>query len=76
MSRTSNPRDNAVIASFFSTLTDELIDRERYGSPDGAQRSIAEWIDDFCNTQRRHTSLGNMSPIKYELACQMRKRRT
>jgi putative transposase len=76
MSRTSNPRDNAVIESFFSTLTDELLDRERYGSPDSAQRSIAEWIDDFYNTQRKQTSLGDMSPIKYELACQMRKRRT
>ena len=76
MSRTSNPWDNAVIESFFSTLTHELLDHERYVGPDGAQRSIAEWIDDFYNTQRRHTSLGNMSPIKYELACQMRKRRT
>jgi putative transposase len=76
MSRTRNPWDNAVIESFFSTLTHELLDRERYGDPDRAQRSIAEWIDDFYNTQRRHTALGNMSPIKYELACQMRKRRT
>jgi putative transposase len=71
MSRTSSPWDNAVIESFFSTLT-----HERYVGPDGAQRSIAEWIEDFYNTQRRHTSLGNMSPIKYELACQTRKRRT
>ena len=76
MSRTRNPWDNAVIESFFSTLTHELLDHERYVSPVGAQRSIAEWIDDFYNTQRRLTSLGNMSPIKYELDCQMRKRRT
>ncbi len=75
MSRTSNPWDNAVIVSFFSTLTHQLLDHEHYVSPDGAQRSIAEWIDDFYKTQRRHTSLGNMSPIKYELACQVRKRR-
>ena len=46
-SRTSNPWDNAVIESSLSTLTHELLDHERYGSPDGAQRSIAEWIDDF-----------------------------
>ncbi len=76
MSRTRNPWDHAVIESFFSTFTHELLDRERYVSPDGARRSNAEWIDDFYNTQRRHTSLGNMSPIRYELACQMRKRRT
>jgi putative transposase len=76
MSRTSNPWDNAVIESFFSTLTFELLERERYGDTDVAQRSIAEWVDDFYNTTRRHTSLGNMSPVRYELACQMRKRRT
>jgi transposase InsO family protein len=60
-----------VIEIFLSTLTHEL-----YVSPDGAQRSIAEWIDDFYNTQRRHTSLGTMRPINYELSRQMRKRRT
>jgi len=70
------PWDNAVIESVFSTLTHELLDRKRYGDPDRAQRSITECIDDFYNAQRRHTALGNMSPIKYELACQMRKRRT
>lgn len=76
MSRTKNPWDNAVIESFFSTLSFELLDRERYADTDAAQRSIAEWIDGFYNTHRRHTALGNMSPIKYEMACQMRKRRT
>jgi hypothetical protein len=76
MSRTSNPWDNAVIDSLFSTLTHELLDQEGYGSPDGAQRSIAEWIGDLYNVQRRHTSIGNRSPIKYELACQICKRRT
>jgi len=62
-----------VIESFFSTLTHELLDHERFDSPDSARRSIAECIDDFYNTQRRHTPLGNTSPIEYELACQMRK---
>jgi transposase InsO family protein len=76
ISRTRNPWDNAVIESFFSTLTHELLKHERYRDTDRAQRSISEWIDDFYNTQRRHTALGNMSPIRHELACQMRKRRT
>jgi len=75
MSRTRNPWDSTAIERLFSTLTHELLDRERYGDPERAQRSISEWIDDFYNIQRRHTALENMSPIKYELACQMRKRR-
>ncbi len=76
MSRTGNPWDNAVVESFFSTLTQELLNRERFSDPEQAQRSIAEWIDGFYNPQRRRTTIRNMSPIKYELACQMRKRRT
>ncbi len=76
MSRTGNPWDNAVVESFFSTLTHELLNRERYGDPEQAQRSISEWIDGFYNPQRRHTTIRNMSPIRYELACEMRKRRT
>ncbi len=58
-----------MIESFFRPLTYEPLDHERFGSPDSAQRSIAEWIDDLYNTQLRHTFLGNMSPINYELAC-------
>lgn len=76
MSRTRNPWDNAVIESFFSTLRFELLDRERFEDPEHAQRSIAEWIDGFYNPQRRHTTLGNTSPIKYELTWQMRQQRT
>ncbi len=71
MSRMNNAGDNTVIESFFSTPT-----YERFSSPDGAQRSIAERIDAFYNARRRHTSLRAMSTIKHGLSCQMRKRRT
>lgn len=76
MSRARNPWDNAVIESFFSTLRFELLDREKYSDPEHAQQSIAEWIDGFYNIQRRHGTIGNMSPIKYELTWQMRQQRT
>jgi transposase InsO family protein len=76
MSRACNPWDNAVIESFFRTLRFELLDRGKYSDPEHAQRSIAEWIDGFYNIQRRHTTIGNMSPIKYELTWQMRQQRT
>lgn len=76
MSRTSNPWDSAVIESFFSTLHFELLSRTRFENQEDAQPSITEWINNFYNSQRRHTTIGNTSPIKYELACQMRKRRT
>ena len=62
MSRTSNPWDNAVIESFFSTLHFELLTRTRLESQEDAQQSITEWIDNFYNAQRRHTTIGNTPP--------------
>ncbi len=76
MSRTSNPWDNAVIESFFSTLHFELLARTRFDNQEDAQQSITDWIDNFYNPQPRHATIGNTSPIKYELACQVRKQRT
>ena len=76
MSRKRNPWDNAVIESFFSTLRFELLCRTRFADPDEAERGISEWIERFYNLHRRHTTLGNVSPISYELAWQMRKQRT
>ena len=71
MSRKRNPWDNAVIESFFSTLRFELHCRTRFADPDEAERGIGEWIERFYNLHRRHTTLGNVSPINYELAWQM-----
>ncbi len=76
MSRKRNPCDNAVIESFFSTLRFELLCRTRFADPDEAEREISEWIERFYNLHRRHTTLGNVSPINYELAWQMRRQRT
>jgi transposase InsO family protein len=58
MNRERNPRDNAVIDSFFSTLRFELIGRTRFANPDEAERGISEWIECFYNLYRRHTTLG------------------
>ena len=27
---------------------------------------IADYIESFCNQKRRHSALGNISPVKYE----------
>lgn len=76
MSRKRNPWDNAVIESFFSTLTFELLSRHRYQDHESARRSIEEWIECFYNPLRRHTTLGGASPIRYEMAWQMRRQRS
>lgn len=67
MSGKGNCYDNAVAESFFSTLKQELIHRHRWPSKAGAKAAIGRYIDDFYNPQRRHSFVGNISPLDFEL---------
>ena len=61
--------DNAVVESFFSTLKLELdLDdqREVLISPQQLQREVAFWIEGYYNRERRHSTIGYLSPIDYE----------
>ena len=66
MSRRGNCWDNAVAESFFSTLKTELLDGRPPGSLDDARRRLFEYIEVFYNRQRRHSTLGQMSPADFE----------
>ena len=66
MSRPGNCYDNAVTESFFSTLKTELVNHQRYATHEQARRSLFEWIEVFYNRQRRHSSLGYLSPEAFE----------
>jgi putative transposase len=61
--------DNAVAESFFSTLKFELDlddDAETLFNPAQIQRSLAFWIEGYYNRERRHSTIGFLSPINYE----------
>jgi transposase InsO family protein len=61
--------DNAVVESFFSTLKHELgLDdaAEILNSPQQLIRQMAFWIDGYYNRERRHSTIGYLSPIDYE----------
>jgi transposase InsO family protein len=58
--------DNAVLESFFSTLKKELIYREKYQDIDELQKSLFEYIEIFYNRQRKHSTLGYLSPFEFE----------
>jgi len=61
--------DNAVVESFFSTLKHELDlddDAETLKSPQKLIRQLAFWIDGYYNRERRHSTIGYLSPIDYE----------
>lgn len=66
MSSKGNCYDNAPTESFFSTLKRELIYRERYQTRDEAMKSLFEYIEVFYNRQRRHSTLGYLSPLQFE----------
>jgi hypothetical protein len=66
MSRRGNCWDNAVCESFFATLKVELVYRNRWNDRATARAAIAEYIECSYNPQRRHSSLGYLSPTDYE----------
>jgi putative transposase len=52
--------------SFVSTLKRELIHRRSWPSRQMARTAIFEYIETFYNPRRRHSALGNLSPLEYE----------
>ena len=66
MSRKGDCYDNAVIESFWSTLKAECATGV-YASRSEARQSIFEYIEVWYNRQRRHSSLGYVSPQAFEM---------
>jgi len=58
--------DNAMCESFFATLECELIDRSTFRNREDARDAIFDFIEGFYNTHRRHSALGNHSPVQFE----------
>ncbi len=68
MSRKGNCWDNAVVESFFSTLKQELVYTTDFNTRAQARLALFEYIEAFYNRQRRHSTLGYVSPVQFELA--------
>lgn len=64
MSRKGNCYDNAPIESFWGSLKNELIHQTQYESRAQAKGEIVEYIEIFYNRMRRHTKLGNITPVE------------
>lgn len=67
MSRKGDCWDNAVAESFFASIKGEMIDRADFETRTQAIYAIADYIESFYNTSRRHSSIGYLSPIEFEL---------
>ena len=66
MSRRGNCWDNAVVESFFGTLKTELT-AITWSTRAVAVAAVTDYIDVFYNRRRRHSSLGYISPVAFEL---------
>jgi transposase InsO family protein len=67
MSRKGDCWDNAVVESFFSTLKTELLHEQDFATHEQARTAIADYIESFYNCRRKHSTLGFVAPIEYEL---------
>ena len=69
MSRKGNCWDNAVAESFFASLKKEVEEFETvFASRRQARHQLFEYIEIFYNRERRHSSLGYLSPAEFERA--------
>jgi putative transposase len=66
MSRRGCCYDNAAMESFWSTLKVELIHRRTFQTRAEATQAIFEYIEVFYNRTRRHSAIGQISPVEYE----------
>jgi putative transposase len=58
--------DNSMAESFFATLETELLDRHTFRTRTEARLAVFDFIEGFYNPTRRHSSLGQQSPLEYE----------
>lgn len=67
MSRKGNCWDNAVVERFFGTLKRECTSRENFKTHEEARTILFEYIEVFYNRVRKHSTLGYLSPVQFEI---------
>jgi putative transposase len=68
MSRAGEVWDNSVMESFFSTLKTEKTARKTYRTRAQLRADVFDFIEQFYNGRRRHSTLGYISPVEFENA--------
>jgi putative transposase len=66
LSRRGECHDNAVMESFYGSMKTEKLYREHYPTRAAARAAVFDYIEGFYNPHRRHSSLGNISPMAFE----------
>ena len=65
-SRKGSPHDNAAKESFFASLEKERLRRRTFATHEQARSSIFQYIEEFYNRRRLHSTLGYRSPDEIE----------
>ena len=71
MSRAGNVWDNAVMESFFSSLKTERTAAKMYCTRAQAKADVFDYIECFYNPRRRHSTLGYLSPMEFEMKAEL-----
>jgi putative transposase len=58
--------DNSMMESFWGTLQLEIFDTKTWETRADLANAIFEWIECWYNPERRHSSIGMLSPTRYE----------
>jgi putative transposase len=66
MGRVGSCFDNAAAEAFFSSLEWEVLSRHEFENTGQAQGVVLDWCYGFYNHDRRHSTIGMVSPISYE----------
>ena len=67
MSRKGNCWDNACVESFFHSMKVEAIHYEPMMNREPLRQHVFEYLEVDYNRRRRHSALGYVSPMDYEL---------
>jgi len=68
LSRRADCWDNAPMGSFVAALKEELVHGADFATRAEARAAVFEYVEVSYNGQRRHSSLGYVSPAEYEQA--------
>jgi putative transposase len=67
MGKTGICWDNAMAESFFATLKTEFYYRRVWPTKARAKLEVGAWIEERYNRRRRHSSIGQISPVAFEM---------
>lgn len=58
--------DNAMVESLWGRMQSELLNTKKWSTRLELSTAMFDWIEGFYNRTRRHSALGNISPIEFE----------